>query len=270
MQENPQNPPNNKEEINIGFTLEDEANQDIKGNKENQSTIKKINNNNQTSIQNFSSNISSIDKQSDVNSKSQNLELNEQIDIFNDYQNKEEQCQKNQENMKEKKQKKENINTNKSDNQNVNGSIGPKIKDQFGSIDLEQNYLEIKDEQKEKHQRENNKNIEDNKQLQSQDKKNKEVKAQKEYEEKIESNNLIFLNIANIVNDSILETKKLNSTLSGFITEIKNEFDNQKEYNESIKKSLENQEKSIGELKTFNNLVFEWMKAQSGPNNWKK
>ena len=42
MQENPQNPPNNKEEINIGFTLEDEANQDIKGNKKTNQLLRKL------------------------------------------------------------------------------------------------------------------------------------------------------------------------------------------------------------------------------------
>ena len=100
-----------------------------------------------------------------------------------------------------------------------------------------------------------------------------------------------MLNIAGAVNDSKNETKKLNNTLSDFISKIMKSLDNQKEINESIKKSLdnqkginesikksldnqkdineskkkslENQESSIEELKFFNNLVFEWMKVQN-------
>ena len=66
-----------------------------------------------------------------------------------------------------------------------------------------------------------------------------------------------------------METKKLNSTLSSFITEIKKSFDNQKEISEFKKKPIKNQEKSIDELKAFNNLVFQWMKDQNGQNNGK-
>ena len=61
----------------------------------------------------------------------------------------------------------------------------------------------------------------------------------------------------------------MNSTLSDFISKITKSLDNQKDINESIKKSLENQESSIEELKSFNNLVFEWMKAQNILNNGK-
>ena len=94
-----------------------------------------------------------------------------------------------------------------------------------------------------------------------------------------------------------METKNLNSTLSDFITQMKKSLDNQNEINESIKKSidnqqklldnqqksidnqqklldnqqksLENQQKSIEEIKSFNNLVFKWMKDQKVLNNEK-
>ena len=305
-------PDNNKEETNmsLALSLENEANQGSKGNQENQSANNKFTNINQTSGQAFQAiggpNLSSIEKISGVNPHSQSEDLKVEIDIFNNPQDKVEQYQDNQENM----------GTNKLDNQNVKNklkeSLEKNIEDYTKSIDLEKdNNLQKKDEQREKHQMENiedkkesklnqmeNKNNnQGKKQLPSQEQTNQEVKDQKKHTENIESGNNLLLNIANAVNESKMETKNLNSTLSDFITQMKKSLDNQNEINESIKKSidnqqklldnqqksidnqqklldnqqksLENQQKSIEEIKSFNNLVFKWMKDQKVLNNEK-
>ena len=74
----------------------------------------------------------------------------------------------------------------------------------------------------------NNKNIDNKKQLQSQEYQNQEEKDQKKHTESIESKNNILLNIASAVNDSNVETKKLNNILSGFIIEMKKSLDKSK------------------------------------------